>query len=56
MSSFWAEPLNLEQDDLIEVKVLAHNARGASDPSPADTAGATVENKPDKMGALTQGS
>jgi hypothetical protein len=56
MSSFWDEPLSLAQDDLIEAKVVAHNARGASDASPANTAGATVENKPEKMGALTQGS
>lgn len=56
MTSLWAAPFSLAQGAIVQAQVLAHNDRGWSGASAANTAGAAVEVVPHQMAAVTRGS
>ena len=55
MTALWAEPFTLAQSTTVQAKILAHNERGWSGTSDANTAGAAVETVPHAMDSPTRG-
>jgi len=56
MTSLWAAPFSLAQGAVVRAQVRAHNDRGWSAASSANTAGAGVEVVPHQMASVTRGS
>lgn len=56
MTALWTAPFNLPQGAVVRAKVQAHNDRGWSGLSAANSAGAGVETVPLPMAAPTRGS
>ena len=56
MTSLWAAPFSLPQGATVQAQILAHNDRGWSGASTANSAGAEVEVVPHQMAAVARGS
>ena len=56
MSSLRSSPFSLPFETLVTAKVLAHNVRGWSIASLANTVGPTIQTEPTTMAAPTRGS